>query len=159
VYSGPLTASPEESLELASSEREGVPEAPEWLGTIRPATLLRNATGIGGAPTENDLPGRPKQGDMPGAAADQGSQRPEIMELCSPPALQNPLAQYLQKLLGMGRTPSSEGGGGDELPVGGHRRGRVGPDAKPLEEGVEVSIDLEGPPIGHLYPEWNWQKQ
>ena len=94
---------------------------------------------------------------MPELDEDEDSERSKIMELFQAPALQNPLASYLQKLLGMGRSPQAEGGGGEELPVGGQRAGKVGKDAKPLDEGVEVQIDLEGPPIGRLYPEWNWQ--
>ena len=42
--------------------------------------------------------------------------------------------------------------------MGGQRSGRVGRNAKPMEEGVEVQIDW-GPPIGRLYPEWDWQKR
>ena len=158
LYEGPLPASPEESLKLAGSEREAVPEAPEWLGTIRPATLIRNSPNVGGAPTEKDLQGKAKQVDMPELDEDEDSERSRILELFQAPALQNPLASYLQKLLGMGRSPQAEGGGGEELPVGGHRAGRVGDKAKPLEEGVEVQIDLEGPPVGRLYPEWDWRK-
>jgi nitric oxide reductase activation protein len=71
--------------------------------------------------------------------------------------MQNPLAQYLQKLLGMGRSPTPDaGGGGDELPVGGHRTGRVGKDAKRIEAPEDVVVQLVSTPVGRRYPEWNW---
>lgn len=160
VYSGPVPGSPEESLELAGSQSSDVPEAPEWLGTIRPATLIRNSGAVGGAPTEKDRKGTSKQVEMPELDEDEDSERSKIMELFSAPALQNPLASYLQKLLGMGTSPDPDGGGGgEELPVGGQRAGRVGSEAEAMEEGVDVQIDLEGPPIGRLYPEWDWQKR
>src|SRR5262245_28619811 len=159
VYDGPLPESPEESLKLAGSDRAKVPEAPAWLGTIRPATLIRNSGAVGGAPTEKDRKGASKEIEMPELDEDEDSERSKILELFQAPALQNPLASYLQKLLGMGRSPQAEGGGGEELPIGGQRAGKVGKDALPMDESVEVQIDLEGPPVGHLYPEWNWQSR
>ena len=157
LYGGPVPASAQESLERAGADSGDVPEAPQWLGTIRPATLIRNSTSVGGAPTDKDLKGESKQVDMPELDEDEDSERSKIMELFSAPAMQNPLAQYLQKLLGMGTSPDAEGGSGDELPVGGNRAGKVGENAKALEAGVEVDIDLGGIPVGRLYPEWNWQ--
>ena len=142
----PAPGVPEESLRLAGSDE--VPEAPEWLGTIRPTTLLRNSTAVGGAPTEKDRKGQSKQVDMPELDEDEDSERSKIMELFSAPALQNPLARYLQKLLGMGTSPDPEGGGGEELPVGGQRSGRVGRNAKPMEEGWRSRSTWRGPRSG-----------
>ena len=81
LYSGPLPGSPEESLRLAGSDE--VPEAPEWLGTIRPTTLLRNSTAVGGAPTEKDRKGQSKQVDMPELDEDEDSSAARSWS-CSP---------------------------------------------------------------------------
>ncbi|HEX6390494.1 MAG TPA: hypothetical protein VFZ89_13620 [Solirubrobacteraceae bacterium] len=157
LYDGPVPASAQESLALAGSERAAVPEAPEWLGTIRPARILMGAPGFGGAPTDKELSGKAKQVDMPELDEDEDSERSKILELFSAPAMQNPLAQYLQKLLGMGRSATPEaGGGGDELPVGGHRIGRVGKDAKRMQAPEDVLVQLVSTPVGRRYPEFNW---
>jgi len=157
LHGGPVGASAEESLALAGSEREAVPEAPEWLGTIRPSRILMGAPGFGGSPTEKERSGSAKQVDMPELDEDEDSERSRILELFSAPAMQNPLAQYLQKLLGMGRSATpEEGGGGDELPVGGNRVGRVGANAKRMEAPEDLIVELVSTPVGRRYPEWNW---
>lgn len=156
LHAAPVGASPAESLALAGSSAD-VPEAPAWLGTIRPARVLMGAPGFGGAPTDKELSGKAKQVDMPELDEDEDSERSRILELFSAPAMQNPLAQYLQKLLGMGRSPTpEEGAGGDELPVGGHRIGRVGKDAKRTQAPEDIVVELVSTPIGRRYPEWNW---
>jgi len=157
AYAGPVTDSPLDSLDRASSEREDVPEAPDWMGTIRPARVLMNAPSLaGGAPTDKDRDGTSKQVDMPELDEDEDSERSRILELFQAPAMQNPLAQYLQKLLGMGRSPSpDEGAGGDELPVGSRRAGRVGDKAQRADAPADVVLALDGPPVGRLYPEYD----
>lgn len=159
LYEEPPAGSPEESLERALSDKEPVPEAPEWLGTIRPGRVLLAGPLGGSAPTEEDRHGASRRQDMPELDEDEDSERSRILELFQAPALQNPIAQYLQKLLGMGRTPKADGSGGEELPVGGERAGRVGDRAKTVKGAPAVPLDALGRPIGRLYPEWNWQRR
>jgi hypothetical protein len=159
VYDGAVSASTAESLERALAYKEPVPEAPGWLGTIRPGKVLMAGPLLGaGSPTDKDRAGTSKEVDMPELDDEEDSERSKIMELFQAPAMQNPLAQYLQKLLGMGRNPKAEGGGGDELPVGSHKAGKVGAQAKVVDDAAARKVDLGGPPVGHLYPEYNWHR-
>ena len=158
TYAGPLTSSPLESLARAGSEGDDVPEAPAWMGTIRPGRILRaNPSLTAGAPTDKDVAGTSKQLEMPELDEDEDFERSKILELFQAPAMQNPLATMLQKLLGMGRTPSAEeGSGGDELPVGSQEAGPVGENAKRTDNAPPgLENVLAGPPVGRLYPEWN----
>jgi nitric oxide reductase activation protein len=130
------------------------------MGTIRPARVLRNSPMLGGgSPTDADRAGTSKTVDMPELDEDEDTERSRILELFSAPAMQNPLAQYLQKLLGMGRSPSAdEGAGGDELPVGSQQAGPVGANAKRTDAAAEVAFGFDGPPVGRLYPEYDCHK-
>lgn len=115
-----MTDSPRESLQWALQVRRRVPEAPEWLGTIKPITVLRR-----------------------------------ILEMFSAP-IRSPLASIVQKFFDMGRTPSADGGG-EELPVGGHRIGPVGANAKRAQAPAGMTFQLSSTPIGHRYPEWDFR--
>jgi len=155
-YAGPPTQSPADSLARAGSEREDVPEAPAWMGTIRPARVLMTAPSLGAAPTQKDRDGSSKQVDMPELDEDEDTEESRILKLFQAPGMQNPMAQYFLKLLGMGRSPGSDAGGaGDELPVGARKAGRVGANARRTDATTDVDFGLGGPPVGVLYPEYD----
>jgi len=157
LYDGQVPDSPEQSLKWAGQPGRRVPEAPEWLGTIRPVRILRaNPTGSGWTPTERDLEGTSLADEVRELDDDEESERSRILELFSAP-IRNPLASMLQKFFGMGRAPG-EGGGGEELPVGVSSVGPVGPNAKPGEAPPGVSLALTAVPVGHRYPEWDFRR-
>jgi nitric oxide reductase NorD protein len=161
VYPGPVPASRRESLEQALAERESIPEPPAWFGAIRPSKVLRNSDVLGGGePTEKDREGKAVQESLREFDDEEDTERSRIMELFSAPAMRNPLAEAFQKLLGMGRSPQPDAGGGEELPVGGQRAGKVGRHGKLAKASPPgLRSDLGGPPVGRLYPEWNWEKR
>src|SRR4051794_27162586 len=81
------------------------------------------------------------------------------MELFSTPTFRNPISDAIQKFLGAGRSPKEDGSGGDEVPAGGSRIGRVGKNATEATAPEDLDFGLLGPPVGRSYPEWDWQKQ
>ena len=148
IYDGPLSRSPEESLARAGSERERVAEAPDWLGTIRPAKIIRAASPLSAGTADAS------HVDLP-ELDDEDSDRSKILEFFQAPAMQNRLAHYLQKLLGMGRSPDADAGGGEELPVGSARAGEVGENARVVEGMVTPAREPSDGPTGRAYPEWD----
>jgi Mg-chelatase subunit ChlD len=157
VWDGPVPESAQESLAWAGQPRRKVPEAPEWLGTIKPIRLLRsNPAGAGGAPTDKDREGTSWEEELRELDDEEESERSRILELFSAP-IRNPLASMMQKFFGMGRTPG-EGGGGAELPVGGRQAGPVGDKAKQAQMPAGFSLELSATPIGYRYPEWDFRK-
>jgi hypothetical protein len=155
LYSGPMPSSAAQSLAWANSARRDVPEAPAWLGTIKPIKILRFAPGE--APTDGDRAGAFREELLRELDDEQDSERSRILELFSAP-IRNPLASMLQRFFGMGRVPGT-GGGGAELPVGGARAGPVGPNAKAVERPAPAEIALTGIPSGRLYPEWDYRRR
>jgi nitric oxide reductase NorD protein len=158
LYDRGVPRTARESYEWAMQPRRKVPEAPAWLGTVKPIKVLRANPGIGGAPTDKDLSGesQPEQ-ELRELDDEEESERSRILELFSAP-IRNPLANMIQKFFGMGRTPSEGGGGGQELPVGGRSVGPVGPNAKQTTAPVQLSMGLNAIPIGYRYPEWDFRK-
>jgi Mg-chelatase subunit ChlD len=159
VYDGPIPDSAPQSLKWASSTRRRVPEAPEWLGTIKPIKVLRaHPAAPGDAPTEDDLAGTSIEQLLRELDDEEESERSRILELFSAP-IRNPLAAMIQRFFGMGRVPGS-GGGGAELPVGGVTVGPVGANARPASAPpTAAALDLPGTPIGHSYPEWDFRRR
>jgi Mg-chelatase subunit ChlD len=158
VYDGPIPSSAQQSLAWAGEPRRAVPEAPEWLGTIKPIKVLRTSpAGAGGAPTEEDRAGTSIEDALRELDDEEESERSRILELFSAP-IRNPLASMIQKFFGMGRAPSAEGGGGEELPVGGRSVGPVGANAKTATMPAGVAVDLSGVPLGRRYPEWDFRR-
>jgi nitric oxide reductase NorD protein len=158
VWDGPIPASPRESLAWAGEPRRKVPEAPEWLGTIKPIKVLRaNPGGPGGAPGDKDREGTSWEEELPELDDEEDSERSRILELFSAP-IRNPLASMVQKFFGMGRTPGEGGAGGAELPVGGRIAGPVGENAKEATAPPGLSLELTATPIGYRYPEWDFRK-
>ena len=155
LYDGPTPRSAEESLAWAAGRR-GVPEAPEWLGTIKPIRVLRTTpAGVGAAPIDEDLAGTTSEQPIRELDDEEESERSRILELFSAP-IRNPLASMIQRFFGMGRAPGT-GGGGAELPVGGSTFGAVGPNARRAQRPVLPGLGLLGAPIGRLYPEWDFR--
>jgi Mg-chelatase subunit ChlD len=159
VYDGPTPSSPRQSLAWAGEPRRAVPEAPAWLGTIKPIKVLRANPGApGGAPTDEDRAGGSVENLLRELDDEEESERSRILELFSAP-IRNPLASMIQKFFGMGRAPGAEGGGGEELPVGGASIWPVGPNAKTAQAPAGFAVELAGAPIGHRYPEWDFRRR
>jgi nitric oxide reductase NorD protein len=160
LHAGPVSASAEASLARAAS-RERIPAPPGWFGTIRPIKVLRANAVDGHAPSEKDRRGLSGRIDLPELDDDEAetSDRSKIMELLSAPSVMNPFGAMLQRMLGMGRTPSG-GNAAGELPVGGSRSGPAGRRARTMLAGVAGLLSVAGPPVaGVRYPEWDWARR
>ena len=158
LYDRGVPRSARESYEWTLQPRRRVPEAPEWVGTVKPIRVLRAGASAGGAPTEKDLSGESELAQQLRELDDEEeSERSRILELFSAP-IRNPLANMIQKFFGMGRTPSEGGGGGQELPVGGRSVGPVGPNARQTTAPMSLSMELSAVPIGYRYPEWDFRR-
>jgi hypothetical protein len=130
VYDGPLTGSALESLRGADAR--GLPEAPSWMGDIRPGRIVV-------APLE--------AGD---------GRRSRLMELLAAPIGSKALGDLLHRLLGLEPTredgpPSS--GGGEEITGGGNR----GPSDRTGSVKRRLGT-ARTPPRGDRYPEWHTGK-
>jgi len=156
AYDGPVPASREESLKRALGNDSSVPEAPDWMGTIKPGKVILAGPSSGGTPpTEGDKQGLSNEADVPELDDEEEFESSKILKLFQAPAMRSPLADYLQKLLGMGRSPDGEGGSGAGMPVASQRAGKVGEAAQVVDNSVARAVGLELPPAGRLYPEWN----
>jgi len=162
VCEGPISCSTRESMERATG-KERIPPPPDWFGAIRPMKVLRAGPGSNGQlPGEDDRRGLGRQLDVPELGDDEedSAERSKILELFSAPIGNNVLSAAFMRMLGMGRTQSG-GTGGGELPVGGHRVGPVGSNAKRMP-GASRMAAVATTGLGTTdtwYPEWNWQKR
>lgn len=157
LYDGDPPSSAQESLAWALQPRRRVPEAPAWLGTIKPILVLRaGPVTDAAAPTEQDLAGQSPTQSLRELDDEEESERSRILELFSAP-IRNPLASLVQKFFNMGRSPSAEGSGGEELPVSGQRFGPVGAKAKRAQVAPGLVPALSATPIGQRYPEWDYR--
>ncbi len=160
VYDGPVSASAEESVQRVLRGREAIPEAPEWFGTVKPIRVIRTQLQIGGSrPSDEEIANQARPSPFDELDDEDESERSKILELFSAPAMQNPLSEYLLKLLGAGRSPSGDCGGGGEVRVGGSRLGRVGRDPRRADGPSDLNLEHPGPPIGRLYPEWDYARR
>lgn len=159
VYDTEAPESPADSLKRAGG-REDVPEAPEWFGTIKPSKVILNSPSVGGSsPSKKEQERGPRDDPVRELDDEKESERSRIMELFSTPTFRNPISDAIQKLLGAGRSPEQDGTGGDEMPTGGSRVGKVSKDAKAAQAPGDLDFGFLGPPVGRLYPEWDWQKE
>jgi nitric oxide reductase activation protein len=159
VYDAEPPASAEESFKRANSS-EDVPEAPEWLGTIKPSKVLLNTASTGGsAPTRKQQEQGASDDGLREIDDEEESETSKIMDLFSAPFGKNPISDAIQKFLGAGRSPKEDSSGGDEMSTGGSRIGRVGKNAAQIEASDDLDFGFFGPPVGRLYPEWDWQKK
>ncbi|EHB54938.1 von Willebrand factor type A [Mycolicibacterium rhodesiae JS60] len=159
VYDGPVSRSAAESLRRAISGAESLPEAPQWFGTIRPAkALLASSLFGGGALTEDDKRGDFQDAGFPEMDDEEESEESRVMKLLSAPVMQSAMMRYLQKMMGMGRSPEpGSGEGGADMPVGSHRAGPVGKNAQRAEDSTAhlAAVADFASPSAHVYPEWN----
>jgi nitric oxide reductase NorD protein len=158
AYDGPAPRDSHASLDLALSRDRTIPDAPDWMGVIKPSKLLlANPTSGGRPPTPSDMAGTAEQDDLPEADDDAEESRLQKL-LQAPGGLRNPLTTYLQKLLGTARSPGGDSaGGGDEMPVAGHRAasGRSAAGQVIDDSLVPEGLLVEAAPTGRFYPEWD----
>jgi nitric oxide reductase NorD protein len=157
----PLTDSSDRSLKRAVGGAT-VPPLPSWVGTLKVIKLLRKGGfNAGGEPADGDLDGQElseQQDDELSEDEEEDSERSKIMEMFSSP-LSSPLSDAIKKMLGMGRSESTEGDGGMELKIGGERVGPVGSKGKRTRLSRTIASLFEAAPaVGHRYPEWDDNK-
>jgi Mg-chelatase subunit ChlD len=157
LYDGATPSGARESLAWAVSPRK-IPEAPEWLGTIKPIKVLRaNPASAGAAPTDADRDRQSYEELLRELDDEEESERSRILELFSAP-IRNPLASMIQRFFGIGRAPGAAGGGGAELPVGGASAAPVGANARITRTTAGIGLDLHAAPLGRSYPEWDFRR-
>jgi hypothetical protein len=157
LYDGPVPSSALQSLAWARNTRRLVPEAPEWMGTVKPMRVLRTLGGHGGASTAEDRIGARVDEPMRELDDEGESERSRILELFSAP-IHNPLASIVQNFFGMGRVPGA-GSAGAELRVGGSAHAAVGRNAMRARRPAPLSRIVAGAPVGRSYPEWDYHRQ
>jgi Mg-chelatase subunit ChlD len=158
LYDGPIPSCAQESLAWAASPRN-IPEAPAWLGTIKPIKVLRaHPAGAGAAPTDADRASQSINELLRELDDEEESDRSRILELFSAP-IRNPLASMIQRFFGMGRAPGAAGGGGAELPVGGATASPVGANARAAHAAAGIGLDVRRVPLGRSYPEWDFRRR
>ncbi|MGQ0624012.1 MAG: nitric oxide reductase activation protein NorD [Sporichthyaceae bacterium] len=159
LYDGAIPRSREDSLRRAADMGEPVPEAPPWLGSIKPGRVLMASTTGRGEPTAADTRAD-NEPTLPELDDEQDSEESRLARLLNAPVAPGPLARYLQKLLGAGRTPGTDGGSGQDLPpASSSRAAQVGHKARRLQEEVACPMSLELRPAGRLYPEWDLHRR
>jgi nitric oxide reductase NorD protein len=156
----PLTATANESLELARGRRK-LTEPPEWFGIIKPSDLLSSSSGPGAQPTDKELYLRFDPTSAPDADDDaEHSSQSKILKLFETPLFSSQgLAEFLRKLFGNSRSQGSDAPGG-ELRVGSTRRtNAAGANARPLPTRIHLTDDRKpGAAVGvggALHPEWD----
>lgn len=154
-----ITASPEESLEIARGHGQ-VADPPEWFGVIRPSRVNSPRT-AGGRPTAQDLQMQVDPADVAEDSDDDDgpSKRSKILQLFEAPVvLTQAFSNFLRNMLGTSRSSADDVGG--ELKVGSTVRARaVGVHARPLPTRIEFT-DAGRPAAalgigGALHPEWD----
>jgi nitric oxide reductase NorD protein len=151
VYAGPVPSSAQESLAWASSEAHAVPEAPEWLGTIKPLKLL-------GAAPRAELPEAAAPGWVEAALReldDDGAYGRDVARGLVPAPIRNALASVIEKLPSIGRSAEAERGGPAELLAGGWNTGAVAANRATTGPPGALTLDLVPASSGGLYPEWD----
>ncbi|OBB46903.1 VWA domain-containing protein [Mycobacterium sp. 852002-51961_SCH5331710] len=154
-----ITASPEESLEIARG-RGQVADPPDWFGVIKPSRVNSPHT-AGGRPTAQDLQMQVDAADVAEDSDDDDgpSERSKILKLFEAPVvLTQAFSNFLRNMLGTSRSSADDVGG--ELKVGSTVRARaVGVHARPLPTRIEFT-DAGRPAAalgigGALHPEWD----
>ena len=155
VYEGPVAGSARKSLATALAPGSGVPEAPLWLGTIKPITMLRANPIPGGAPSDEDLAAKPTEQRAAELDDEDETESSKIMKLLSGPLGSRMMSQLMQKLLGSGRSPGAQSGGGQEVTVGEHSARPAGPNARRTSQ-VGAAARVVAAPVGRRHPEWDF---
>jgi nitric oxide reductase NorD protein len=154
MYDGPAPSCPQESLAWARQARCRLPVPPDWIGTIKPMSILRAANGTDGRRADHDDASASREEWLREFDDDEESDRSRILELFSAP-IQTPLSSMITRFFGMGRAPEGNRHGGAETPVGGHGVGPVGSQAKPVESVRPVVDHAPALPVGFRYREWD----
>lgn len=161
AYDGPVPQTCQHSLDMSMAGRR-IPEAPAWMGVIKPSKILIASGGRDvRAPGKGDIDGSSTRAADPEQDDDEGEESALLKLLQAPVGGRNPLMNYLQKLLGVGRSAGAKGvGGGDEMAISGNRAGE-----RPTADGVVVAgkppveLALESAPSGKRHPEWSCHTQ
>src|SRR5439155_26623538 len=90
LYDGPVPDSPEASYRMAASSAP-IPEAPEWLGTVRPIAVMRAGPVEGGTPSDKDLQKALQPRQLREMDDEEESEESKILKLFDAP-VKNPLA-------------------------------------------------------------------
>lgn len=157
TYDGVVPDSAEDSLERAANGKDDIPEAPAWMGTIRPARVIMNAPTLTAALSDEDRETEPQA--LPEIDEEGEAERTDDEEPFKISTSSSRFMQWLQKNMGMSSTPSpDEDNGGQETAVGARATGRVATDAEAVDGKPDVDLDLEGTAVGRLYPEYDLQE-
>ncbi len=155
IYGGPVPADANQSLTWARQSHRSLQSPPQWLGTIKPISVLR-ATG------DTDRAARPGQDKVAASGRDalpdiddeEDSERVRFLELFSAP-IQTPLSSMINRFFGMGRGPATGGQGGGDLPTGTHSAGPVSSNARRTAASDGVTPGSAKVYSGYRYPEWD----
>lgn len=154
LYEAPVTAGPRDSLDRARRSAREVPEAPEWLGTIRPMTLLVHSRVVSESEPveEQDEAGARDEPEDP----DEDSERSTVLEKLGGGGGDNALSRLLRSLLGTstGRD-DTDSHSGEEIPVGPRTRRRARALGGPGGSSARPAAAGTAEPVGHRYPEWD----
>jgi nitric oxide reductase activation protein len=131
-----------------------------WLGTIKPILMMRaRPDDEAGAAGDGDAAELGRADELRALDDEEEFERSRILELFAAP-LRNPLAAAIQRFFDMGRSPGGgDGGGGEELPVGGRQQGPVSSKARRVASTPGLAMRLGGPSIGHRYPEYDCERR
>ncbi|OBI16357.1 hypothetical protein A5712_02745 [Mycobacterium sp. E2327] len=154
VYDGPAPSCAQESLAWARQARRRLPVPPDWMGTIKPMSVLRATNRIDASPADHREATASPEDWLRELDDDEESDRSRILELFSAP-IQTPLSSMITRFFGMGRAPGTSRHGGAATAVGGHGVGPVGSQADPVESMNAVVADAPALPVGFRYPEWD----
>lgn len=157
---GPISSTAEESLERAMRQKS-LPEAPEWLGTIRPLALLRAQvlTAAGSRPSESERRTAEQKlsEDDDEDGDDESSERSAILTKLSGPLPENPISKFFKKHFAAKRSPNEKGdqGGGAEMTANSVRwMKRVGAGASLITTALRPTQSEPVAVVGTTYPEW-----
>lgn len=157
---GPISLTVEESLERATRQKS-LPQAPQWLGAIRPLALLRAQalTAGGSRPSESERRSAEQSlsADNDEDDGDESSERSAILTKLSGPLPENPISRFFKKYFGAKRSPNEKGdqGGGAEMTANSVRwMKRVGAGATIITTALRPTKSEPAPVAGTTYPEW-----
>ncbi|WP_354699705.1 hypothetical protein DSM112329_05428 [Paraconexibacter sp. AEG42_29] len=151
AYSTAAPRSAGESLARASSN-EPVPEAPLWMGTIKPSRILRAGPSVPEtlpfvvriAPVDEELD------------EDHGSGTSRMRDFLSTIGLRPPAPDTGKTLVAAGQRGAGRAGG--EMVAAGRPVARSRTTRLALDSLAHMPAMLQPPGGGHRYPEWDWRQ-
>jgi Mg-chelatase subunit ChlD len=157
TYAGPAPANAGESFTRAASGKRNVPEAAEWLGTIRPMSMLRGNPMASDTSSAGQRSADHAASDEPdGEVETEGSRGPEIF--AGAPARKT-ISQIMRKLLGRASGLGGANGAGEVLSVWGRGARPSGLNAKAMAAPADLGVKVDGPGVGRSYPEWDFRRR